>query len=106
MTIIVINGGDKAATSFLANSLRNTAIGSGCGALLINDSKDGEAKHLLEKIIDGDVFVEGTPAEEVRWKNDPKIILVNSGADRLPELDAICPGFSEKFGPAQYMSIG
>lgn len=103
MPIIVINGPDKSANSLLANSLRNTAISSGNGALLINDNLDGDAVHHLEKIIAADPFVKGTDAEKVKWKKDPAIILVGSGEKRLAEFEKICPGFTKKFGPVSKM---
>jgi hypothetical protein len=97
--ITVIEGPPESGKSLLANSLRNAAISSGRGALLIDDHADGEARHHLEKIIAGDVFVPGTPAEAVRWKNDPQVVLVNSGEQRLAEFESICPGFTKRFGP-------
>lgn len=104
--ITVIEGPPQSGKSVLANSLRNAAISSGRGALLIDDHADGEARHHLEKIIAGDVFVTGTPAGEVRWKNSPHVILVNSGEQRLAEFESICPGFTEKFGPVSRLNTG
>ena len=106
MTIIAIKGPAKSGKSLLANSLRNTAIANGRGALLIDDHADGEAEHHLEKIIRGDSFVPGTPADQVNWKKEPQVILVNSGVKRLEEFEAICPGFTEMFGPVSTMRTG
>jgi hypothetical protein len=104
--ITVIEGPPKSGKSVLANSLRNSAISSGRGAMLIDDHADGEARHHLEKIIAGDVFVPGTPAVDVRWKNDPHVILVNSGEQRLEEFESICPGFTKKLGPVSRVRTG
>jgi len=105
MAILIIDGPPKSGKSLIANGLRNTAISAGKGALLIDDHADGDAIHHLEKIIKADKFVSGTPAEEVNWKPDPQIILVNSGAERLKDFDAICPGFTAKFGPVRRMPL-
>lgn len=104
--IVVISGPAKSGKSLLANSLRNTAISNGRGALLIDDHSDGDAIHHLEKIIVADRFVPGTKAEDVRWKNDPAIVLVNAGEKRLDEFEKICPGFTKKFGPVSRMPVG
>lgn len=106
MTILIIEGPAKSGKSLLANSMRNTAISGGRGALLIDDHSDGDAIHHLEKIIQGDKFVPGTAASDVRWKKDSQVILVNSGADRLAEFETICPGFTTVFGPVSKMKLG
>jgi hypothetical protein len=106
MSILIIKGPAKSGKSLLANSMRNTAISSGCGALMIDDHADGEAVHHLEKIIQGDRFVPGTAAADVKWKKDPKVILVNSGEDRLKEFETICPGFTTVHGPVSKMNVG
>lgn len=105
MTILLIKGPPKSGKSLLANSLRNTAISQGRGAMLIDDHADGEAHIHLEKIIKGDRFIPGTPASEVNWKDGVTVILVNKGEDRLAEFEAICPGFTEMFGPVSTMEL-
>jgi hypothetical protein len=106
MTILIIEGPPKSGKSLLANSMRNTAISSGRGALLIDDHADGEARYHLEKIIKGDQLVPGTPADEINWKKEPQVILVNSGEKRLAEFEELVPGFTAKFGPVSRMKLG
>jgi hypothetical protein len=104
--ITIIKGPPNSGKSLLANALRNTAIGGGRGVLLIDDHAEGEAERHLERIIAGDPFMPGTPIEDIRWKSDPQIILVNSGAGRLAEFEALVPGFTAKFGPVSTINIG
>lgn len=105
MAIIVITG-DQSAADLLGNSLRNTAISSGKGALLVKADQDGAVQHQIEKIIAGDVFVEGTPADAVNWKPDPQVVFVNAGEAFLAQFEAACPGFTVKLGPVSRLSLG
>ena len=105
MPIIVINGPSKAANRLMGDSLRNTAISSGGGALLIDDHMDGEARHHLEKIIAGDKFIEGTEAGKVNWKSRAAVVLIGKAEKRIDEFEAICPGFTKQLGPVSRMNL-
>lgn len=82
-----------------ASQLRNDAISHGKGALIIGPDQVGDIRHLLEKAIFRDLFIPGTQADSVNWKPDPQIILVGVGANRLEEIEKVCPGFTKKLGP-------
>lgn len=105
--IVVIDGPAKSGKSTTGNALRNNAIAARKGALLIDEDQAGDPIHLLEKIIAGDPFKPGTKAEDVKWKPDSQIILIGpAGSKRLEELEAICPGFTKKFGPTKKIKTG
>lgn len=110
--IIIINGPDDAANSLLANSLRNTQISQGKGALLADVGQDGDPRHQLEKIIAGDTLEESKAFAEragqelidaIPWKPEPAIILVGEQEALLEKLEALVPGLTGKFGPVTRM---
>lgn len=107
MQIISINTGHPTTDETLANSVRNTQIGQGKGALIVRKSQTDnrgnppEPRHLLEKIIvemalpaDGKPI----PADEIPWKNEPAVILTGGEVDILEAFEAIVPGFNQMFG--------
>jgi hypothetical protein len=112
--IIHITGPAASGKSLLANSLRNQAISEGRGALLVDDTQDGEVRYLLEKIVAGASLgpVPGMgeaipqPAAAIPWKADPSIILVGDKIGLLGEFEALAPGFTELFGPVRTLSTG
>lgn len=116
MGIIHITGPKKAGKSLLANSLRNTHIakstrategeeGTVYGALLVDDTQEGEPRFLLEKLLDGLALTPGLPAEEYIWKEDPQIIFVGDKIDLLEEFEELIPGLTEKLGPVRTLPL-
>lgn len=106
MSIVIITGSPESGKTLTANALRNDAISRGRGCLLIDDTQDGEAIPLLEKIIAGVPFDPKTPISEIPWKEDPLIIAVGSGKDRLDEIEALLPGFKAAMGPVYTVDTG
>lgn len=116
MAITIIKGPPKSGKSLLANSIRNTHIGKGLdeksgtfhGCLLIDDTQDGEPRHLLEKLIVGVALPEdGTPVpvDELPWKHDPQIVIVGDAkAKLLKTFEKLVPGFMERFGPVHTLT--
>lgn len=105
MPIIHIKGPKKSGKSLLANSLRNSSIGQGKGALLVDDTQDGDPRHLLEKIIVAVPLTEPTSADKIPWKPDPVIVLVGDKISVLEDFEALAPGFLKKFGPVRVMAL-
>lgn len=113
MAIIHITGPAKSGKSLLANSMRNTQIGNGKGALLVDDTQDGEARYLLEKLVVGIPLGEKSgegpavprPAADIPWKDDPVIIFVGDKIALLDEFEKIAPGFTKMFGPVREMAL-
>lgn len=119
MAIIHITGPARSGKSLFGNALRNTHIGQSRpadgvvnGALLVDDTQDGEARYLLEKLIDGEAL--GRPgvgpavpraASEIPWKNDVLVIFVGDRIALLDEFEAIAPGFTAMFGPVREMAL-
>lgn len=107
ITVIKHSAKNSEAARVHADSIRNSAVGQAKGALLLSaDTERAEPKHLLEKIIAGDVFVEGTPAKEVNWKEDAVIVAVDGAEKQLADLEKVCPGFLAAFGPKSELSLG
>jgi hypothetical protein len=101
MPITVINGPAKSGKSRLANALRNSQITNGKGALLVDDTNDGEIKPLLEKLLVGIELPRKPPADlsTLPWKDDPLVIVVGAKAGILDDFEAALPGFKKFFGP-------
>lgn len=126
MTIAHITGGPGVGKTFMGQMLRGQAVNSKRGTLFVDDSlkDDGATQHLIEKLIqDGspeelggkigrlsDVF--GNPLKtsfdinEINWKPAPVISFVGDAIDRLKEIEAMVPGFTEKFGPVRELPLG
>jgi len=108
MAIVIIKGKKGVGKSSIANALRNSQIGQGKGALLIDEDQDGELKYLIEKIMDGQAIPDEVPedwAESLSFKPDPVIILVNEKAKELDNIELMLPGFKAKFAPVLTVSI-
>jgi hypothetical protein len=113
MPITHITGSPNSGKSLLANSMRNTAISNGRGALLVDDTNDGEARYLLEKIVAGASLglepgrgpATVTAARDIPWKPDPAIIIVGDKIEMLAEFEEIAPGFIEMFGPVKTLDL-
>jgi hypothetical protein len=132
MPIMHITGPKKSGKSLLANSMRNTQITNGLGALLVDEDQEGEPRYLLEKIVAGVSLGKEAgfgpavprPAADVPWKGwtapiltedgisetefirqDPLIIFVGDKISLLDEFELITPGFLELFGPVREMKI-
>ena len=105
MAITIVKSDGGTAAFDLGQALRAAAINAGNGALFINDQSDGEVAHLLEKIIIAMPFVPGTPIDEIPWKPNPHIIVVQSKVGRLKDIEDAVPGFSEKFGPVATVQL-
>lgn len=108
MPITIINGPAKSGKSRLANALRNSQITNGKGALLVDDTSDGEIKPLIEKLLMGVELPETPPADlsDLPWKEDPLVIVVGKKARILDEFEAALPGFKEFFGPVTTLTTG
>lgn len=101
MAITIINGPAQSGKSRLANALRNSQITQGKGALLVDDSCDGEVKPLIEKLLVGVELPAEPPADlsTLPWKEDCLVILVGWKASMLKSFEKALPGFREFFGP-------
>lgn len=106
MTILVISGPPKSGKTMVAVALRNNQITLGKGALLIDESQDGELQHLLEKIIAGDALAPGTAADQINWKPEPLVILVGARESMLTEIEQMVPGFAAKHAPTLRLTTG
>jgi hypothetical protein len=100
MSITIIQGQSKTGKSLIANALRNNQISNKNGALLVDDTSDGELDVLLEKLLVG----VNLPAvvdnlAELPWKPEPMVILVGDKASLLDAFEARLPGFTAFFGP-------
>lgn len=97
-----------AATLRSAHLSKPAVDGVPMGALIVNEGQDGEPRYLLEKLMFGEALgTPGTgdpvpkPADQIAWKNDPLVVLVGNQIEMLDEFEALAPGFTKKFGPAQ-----
>lgn len=108
MPITIITGPAKSGKSRLANALRNSQITNGKGALLVDDTNDGEIKPLLEKLLVGVELPKKPPADlaTLPWKDDPLVIVVGAKASILDEFEARLPGFKKFFGPVTTIITG
>jgi hypothetical protein len=109
MSIVIIKGQAKSGKTLIANALRNNQISSKKGALLIDETNDGEAKPLLEKILIGVPLPAEIPADwatKLPWKPDAMIIVVAEKQKMLDQFEAVLPGFKEKFGPVYTVKTG
>lgn len=113
MPITIINGPPRSGKTQLAHALRNSHIGQSDaergiikGALLIDDSCDGEIKPLLEKLlIEAELPAEPpTDLSKLPWKDEPLIILVGKKAKFLDQLERALPGFAAHFGPIRTLT--
>lgn len=121
-----ITGKPKSGKSHMGNALRNAHIGKSTpvgdpenpagiiyGALLIDDTQDGEARYLLEKLVDGESFgpnpgQEPTvpkPAKDVKWKKEPMVIFVGDKIKLLDDFEKLAPGFTKMFGPVTTLPL-
>ncbi len=119
--IIVFSGSGTEASMVLANSMRNSAINLKEGALIVSEaqfaafgpSEKGnkdvvDPKYMLEKLMDGEAFPAVVPdnwQDAIKWKSNPKIMLVGSAEGALDVFEEMLPGFAEKFGPVSKMSM-
>lgn len=113
MAITIIKGPAKSGKTELANALRNSHIGKSDpekgvikGALLIDDTCDGDLKPLIEKLLRGDELPDEPPAnlKKLNWKDDPLIILVGEKQGMLKQLEEALPGFAAFFGPVRTLT--
>lgn len=106
MAIVIINGPTQSGKSYIANSLRNNAVNSGKGCLLLDEDQEGELKSLIEKIIDGDRLEFGQKVDKIKWKKDPQIIVVGKGMEVLKQIESVLPGFMGQFEPIYNVKTG
>lgn len=101
MSIFIIQGPPKSGKSTIANALRNSQITAGCGALLIDEDQDGDARPLIEKLISGAMVPDEPPTDlkTIPWKKNPMVIVIGKKEATLKELDAVLPGFINFMGP-------
>ena len=126
MAITVISGPAKSGKTTLAKTLRDNMISNRRGCLLLDETTEGDPKHLIEKIIVGEQFPDNVAniskvepgfndkgerditkdvilrgLDALPWKKDPLVIVVgDKGKALLAEIEKVCPGFVNKFGPA------
>ena len=120
MPIIHLTGPANSGKSLLANSMRNTHIGTSKpeegvykGFLLVDEDQDGEPRYLLEKLMLGGSLGEragqGDPvpqaADTIAWKDDITAIFVNDKIAVLDDIEELAPGFIKKFGPVRKMAL-
>ena len=109
MSIVIISGAAKSGKTLIANALRNNQISSKKGAMLIDETNDGEMKPLLEKILIGIQLPAEIPDDwqtKLPWKPDPMIVVVAEKQKMLAEFEAILPGFKKQFGPVYTIKTG
>lgn len=102
MSIVKISGQEKSSPLLIANALRNAQVSSGKGALLMTEKINTELDPLIEKLIIGIKLPDEVPLnwkDELPWKTDPMIIMVNEAQELLPLFEKRLPGFSAVFGP-------
>lgn len=102
-----------------AQRLRGDQINQGGGALILDASKPGTFKHMLEKLIKGQKYA-GQPYHKINWKGrihgtdeetgkpvavwEVKPLVLVVGDESMPlldEMEKLVPGFIEKFGPVE-----
>lgn len=105
MKIIHIKGPAKSGKTLNANTLRTQQINAGKGALIVDETTDGEPRYLLEKIVAGASLDREIPAKDVPWKPDSLVILVNDRIDILDEFEALVPGFNKLFGEPKTLNL-
>jgi hypothetical protein len=124
MGIIHITGPKKSGKSLLANSMRNTHIGKSTratdeeagkvfGALVVDDTQEGEPRFLVEKLLDNESLgtvpgggeTTSRKADELRWKEDPMIIFVGDKIKLLDEFEELVPGLTKKLGPVRTLPM-
>lgn len=104
--IFLVNGPPQSGKTFLANSLRNTALMHRHGCLMVDDTQTGELDRLIEKLLDGANLPEKVEdIEKLPWKPDPAVIFVGAKESMLRDIEARVPGFSKKFGPVCKVDI-
>ena len=114
MPITIIKGPAKSGKTALGNALRNSHIGQSQpagrvvkGALLVDDTNDGEIKPLIEKLLLGAELPADPPADlaELPWKDDPVVILIGAKAEpTLKRFEKALPGFTEFLGPVRTLT--
>jgi hypothetical protein len=107
MPIYIIEGPSKSGKSTIANAMRNTRIGQGCGCLLVDEAQDGSPKVLIEKILVGIEVPKAAPADitALPWKKDPTVIMVGDKQAMLAEFEKMLPGFIDLMGPVYRVTI-
>lgn len=109
----------KVETFELAQQMRGEQINKRGGALILDASKEGDPKHLLEKLIDGEKYA-GKSYDDTKWKGrvsgedettgepvsvwlvKPLVLVVGDASmPMLDEMEKLVPGFVEKFGPVE-----
>jgi len=108
MSIVVIKGPPKSGKSLIANALRNNQIAFRNGALLVDEDQEGDARHLIEKLLVGAPVPENPVADisELPWKPRCMVIVVGAKEAILDEFEALVPGFSEAMGPIYTINTG
>jgi hypothetical protein len=102
MSITIIKGPSKTGKSLIATALRNNQISNKNGALLVDESSDGELDVLLEKLLIGiNLPAVVDNLSELPWKPEPMVILVGdkASAEWMAAFEARLPGFAAFFGP-------
>lgn len=100
MAIIFIDGPKQSGKSFLGNAIRDSQISKRQGGLLIDEDQDGEAKFLLEKLLNGAELLSFTfNAGQLPWKDSPTAIFIGEKKALLDEFERIVPGFTEHLSP-------
>jgi thymidylate kinase len=104
--IIIIEGPAKSGKTTIANALRNSQIGQGKGALLIDEDQNGELRHQIEKIMDGKPLPnENVQASELKWKSESMVIVVNAKQSVLNDIEAMVPGFKAIHSPVVRLNV-
>lgn len=109
MSIVLIKGASQTGKSLIANALRNHQISNQSGALLIDESNDGNLRILVEKLIIAEPLPDVVPsnwADTIPFKKNPMIILVGNKDSFLQDAESLLPGFIDKFGPIYTVDTG
>lgn len=111
--ITIIKGPAKSGKSQLGNALRNTHIGLSQpvegvfkGALLVDDTCDGEVKPLLEKLLIGAELPADPPEDlsKLPWKDEPLVIIIGDSGRWLKAFEKALPGFTDYLGPVRTLT--
>ena len=106
MSIVLITGPQGSGKTIVANALRNSAIAFGRGALLVDETTEGEVPQLLEKILAGVALQPEVPAVDQAWKPSCAVILVGERAAILEDFEVAAPGFAALHGPIFTVTTG
>lgn len=108
--IYVVKGPAKSGKTWLANALRNKALSTKAGALLVDEDQTGAPADLLAKLLidmsADDAFGDKrVPVASLPWKKDPTIVFVGKKEKLLADFEVLVPGFTKKFGPVLEVKV-